>query len=371
MGRHNLIGGQGDFGFQSVRRFGMNNSIMRKILSPICLVLLLAGMLVTTLSAQLVFEGGKVKNGKFKMKDGTVLSGEAISPKGDGVIIRYDEGPDAGKFSARFKWEAFSQETLKEFLKDSRVKMFVEALIEIPPEQLADMKDEAFPERAPRPSLELKPLVGAEREFKDAGFFGALFSGKGLLLALVLYGANLFAAFEVGYFRNYHFALTCGVAAVVPFIGPLVFLCLPNRDPNKQPEETGPQSGDSSEDVMAAAEQSDAGPEEAVQAVEAVPVVAQIPATQVFKRGEVAINRRFIETKFAPFFRVILGDNEKDLRLVVKSTRGEFIGNRVSKVTQTDMTLQINNESGASVEETFPIADVFEIQIRHKDAPEQ
>lgn len=371
MDRHNLSPKEGDFGFQWEPLFGMKEYIMRKILSPFCLVLLLAGLLVTTLNAQLVFEGGKVKSGKFKMKDGRVLSGEAISPKGDGVIIRYDEGPDAGKFSSRFKWESFSQETLKEFLKDNRVKLFVEALIEIPPEQLADMKDEAFPERRPRPTLDIKPLEGAEREFKDAGFFGALFSGKGLLLALALYGANLFAAFEIGHFRNYHFALTCGVAAVVPFIGPLVFLCLPTRDPNKQPVETGPMSGDSSEEVMAAAEHAPSAEEAAPVYVEPVAVVAQIPATQVFKRGEVAINRRFIETKFAPFFRVILGDNEKDLRLVVKSTKGEFIGNRVSKVTQTDLSLQITNDAGASIEETFPITDIFEIQIRHKDAPPQ
>ena len=65
MGGHNLSQGAGDFGFQWEPQFGMKDSIMRKILSPLCLVLLLAGLLVTTLNAQLVFEGGKVKNGKL------------------------------------------------------------------------------------------------------------------------------------------------------------------------------------------------------------------------------------------------------------------------------------------------------------------
>jgi hypothetical protein len=286
-----------------------------------------------------------------------------------GVLFRYDEGEQKGKFSRRYKWEEFSQETLKEFLQDNRVKNFVQVLIEIKTEDLTAMQDEAMPERKARPPMELKPVPKAVREHTDASVFGALFSGTGLLLALLMYAANLFAAYEIAYFRNYHFAIVCGVAAVAPLIGPTVFLCLPTRSKHAEVEDTGPQPGDTA-DVMAAGHEAEVEEEAPVEA-EPLPVVAQIPATQVFKRGEVAINRRFIETKFAPFFRVIIGDNEKDLRLVIKSSKGEFVGNRVSKVTQTDLSLQITNDAGASIEETFPITDIFEIQIRHKDAPVQ
>ncbi len=371
MGGHNLSQREGIFGFQSAVKPVIFKRIMRNILSPILTVWLAVAMLATSLSAEVVVENGQVKRGKFKLKDGTEISGEVTGPNGLGVLFRYDEGEQKGRFSRRYKWEEFSQDTLKEFLQDNRVKNFVGVLIEIKPEDLSALQDEALPERKARPPLELKPVPKAVREHGDATFFGAIFSGTGLLLALVMYGANLFAAYEIAYFRNYHFAIVCGVAAVVPLIGPTVFLCLPTRSKHAEVEDTGPLPGDTA-DVMAAGTE---GEEEEAEAapvyVEPVPAVAQIPATQVFKRGEVAINRRFIETKFAPFFRVILGDNEKDLRLVIKSSKGEFVGNRVSKVTQTDLSLQITNDAGASVEETFPITDIFEIQIRHKDAPAQ
>jgi hypothetical protein len=364
----NLSHPEGIFGFQSAMRFTNIYRIMRNILSPFLTVLLAVGMLVSSLSAEVVVENGQIKKGKFKLKDGTTISGEVIGPRGDGVAFRYDEGEAKGRFSARYKWEEFTQDTLKEFLQDSRVKKFVELLIEIKTEDLTAMQEEAIPVRAPRPPLELKPVPLAVREFSGASVFGALSSGSGLLLLLAIYGANLFAAYEIAYFRNYHFALVCGVAAVAPLVGPLIFVCLPTRSKHAVVEYTGPESGDSS-DIEE--EEEEEVMEAAPVYVEPVEVVAQIPATQVFRRGEVAINRRFIETKFAPFFRVIIGDAEKDLRLVVKSSKGEFIGNRVSKVTQTDMSLQITNEAGASVEETFPITDIFEIQVRHKDAPPQ
>lgn len=363
---------------------------MRKTFNPICVLLLLVTLVAGSLRAEVVVENNQVKRGKFKLKDGSVISGEVVGPRQDGVSFRYDEGDKKGSYSPKYKWEQFSQETLKDFRQDNRVKQFVGVLIELDPEELKAAHDEAIPARPPSPPLDLKPVPNMGREFTGAGTFGALFSGSGLLVLLALYVANLFASFEVAYFRNYHFAIVCGAGAILPFLGPIVFLCLPTRpNPDAQGEELAP--GDTSADsggaaASAAAEHHghhhaeaspgdegtadySAAPAAYVEAASAASV--SIPATQVFKRGDVVINRRFIETKFAPFFRVILGDKEKDLRVVVKSSKGEFIGNRISKVTQADMTLQITDENGTSTEETFPIADLFELQIRHKDAPAQ
>ena len=355
--------------------------IMRKTFNPICLLLLLVTLVAGSLRAEVVVENGQVKRGKFKFKDGTEISGEVIGPRQDGVSFRYDDGDKKGSYSPKYKWEQFSQETLKDFRQDNRVKQFVGLLIELEPDELKAAHEEAVPVRPPTPPLEIKPVPNMGREFTGASTMGALFSGSGLIVLLFLYLANLFAAFEVAYFRNYHFSIVCGASAVVPFLGPVIFLCLPTRkDPNAESNE--PLAGDTSategsDHHHAATEDGASGAEEGadhsaapVAYVEAAAPVS-LPATQVFKRGDVVINRRFIETKFAPFFRVILGDKEKDLRVVVKASKGEFIGNRISKVTQTDMTLQITDENGTSTEETFPITDLFELQIRHKDAPAQ
>ncbi|HEY1171904.1 MAG TPA: hypothetical protein VGH19_11085 [Verrucomicrobiae bacterium] len=343
---------------------------MRRIFNPVLAVVIAVVMFASSLGAEVVVENGQVKRGKFKFKDGTEISADVSSPNQVGVLFRYTEGDMAGKFTKRYKWEEFSQETLKDFLQDNRVKNFVQLLIEIKTEDLNNVQDEALPERKSRPPVDVKPVPKAKREFADASLFGALFSGSGLMLLLAVYVANLYAAYEVAFFRNYPFPIVCGTSAVLPVLGFVIFLCMPTKEKKSAADEAHlPQPGDTAEALTA--EELEAVVEEVAPVMEAAPVVVQIPATQVFKRGEVAINRRFIETKFAPFFRVIIGDNEKDLRLVVKSSKGEFVGNRVSKVTQTDMSLQITNESGASIEETFPIADIFEIQIRHKDAPEQ
>ncbi len=357
-------------------------NIMRKTFNPIWLLLLLMAMVASSLSAEVVVENGQVKRGKFKFKDGSEISGEVVGPRQDGVAFRYDEGDKKGSYSPKYKWELFSQETLKDFRQDNRVKQFVSVLIELDPEELKAAHEESIPVRPPSPPLELKPVPNLGREFTGASTIGAMFSGTGLLLLLLIYAANLFAAYEVAYFRNYHFSIVCGVGAVAPIVGPLAFLCLPTRKKGDEVENTGPQAGDTSEsathnlaDAHAHAHDQEAGTEQHADApvayVEVAPAAVSLPATQVFKRGEVAINRRFIETKFAPFFRVIIGDNEKDLRVVVKASKGQFVGNRISKVTLSDLTLQITDENGVSVEETFPISDLFELQIRHKDAPEQ
>ncbi|HSH93082.1 MAG TPA: hypothetical protein VK968_02975, partial [Roseimicrobium sp.] len=199
---------------------------------------------------------------------------------------------------------------------------------------------------------------------------------------------NLYAAYEVAVFRRWPRAVVILPAAVVPVLTSIVFLCLPTRV-QKQGASDEEQSGDSTGPAPASAQHAEdhhhghghdhgagedhAGQEAHAHATHEEPqahVPPPIPATQVFKRGEVSINRRYIETKFAGFFRMVPSEADKDLYLVMKTARGEFLGKRVSKITTTDITLQLALEGGGS-EETFPLNDIFEIQIRHKDAPAQ
>ena len=57
--------------------------------------------------------------------------------------------------------------------------------------------------------------------------FGAFFgSGLGVLILLLLYAANVYAAYEIAIFRARPVPLVCGVAAVLPVAGPLLFLAL-------------------------------------------------------------------------------------------------------------------------------------------------
>jgi hypothetical protein len=94
---------------------------------------------------------------------------------------------------------------------------------------------------------------------------------------------------------------------------------------------------------------------------------AAVPQTQSFKRGQFTFNRRFIETKFAGFFGMVRKDAEKDLLLVIKSARGEFVVTRISDIGATDMKVDVH-AGGASQQVQIPFGEILEMQIKHKDA---
>jgi hypothetical protein len=78
-------------------------------------------------------------------------------------------------------------------------------------------------------------------------------------------------------------------------------------------------------------------------------------------------NRRFFETKLAGFLRMVPSDAEKDMIILIKSSRGEFVGNRISKLQQDDLVLQFHKGT-ASADVTIPFMEIQEVQIRHKDS---
>src|SRR6266540_3168680 len=76
--------------------------------------------------------GGIAFAGEFKQANGNILRGELASADEDGLVVKLD----VGGFSKREPWINFSQETLKELAKDSKVAPLVEPFIELEPEQI-------------------------------------------------------------------------------------------------------------------------------------------------------------------------------------------------------------------------------------------
>src|SRR6185503_6538166 len=94
---------------------------------------------------------------------------------------------------------------------------------------------------------------------------------------------------------------------------------------------------------------------------------ASLPPTQVFQRGQFTFNRRFIETKFAGYFGIIRRETEKDLVFNLKSTRGEFVVSRITRIAANDMHIEVR-KGGATSEVSVAFAEIQEIQLKHKDA---
>lgn len=199
---------------------------------------------------------------------------------------------------------------------------------------------------------------------------GAMFkSSVGLVCLLLLYAANIYAGYEIAVIRAYPPALVCGLAALVPVIGPIVFLCLPTKlasHAGETEEDQLPSAGHEAPVTDSLAHEA-AAPDPGAAAAGHSTSTAKLPQTQVFKRGQFTFNRRFIETKFAQFFPAVRRGEDKDLVLLVKSMRGEYVATRISRIAAGDMHLEVHR-GGASQEVQIPFVEIQEIHLKHKDA---
>ena len=163
-----------------------------------------------------------VQAGTYRLNDGRVLSGDPISFNESGLIVREREGG----VSARTSWDEFTQETLKQLLAEAgseKEKAYIAPYITEIVEREAKRKEIVI-QPAPKPELP-KGKTGL-----SAGFSSPVF----IVIFLILYAANIYAAFEIALFKYQLPLLVCGVSAVAPGLGPILFLCLPARaDPNR------------------------------------------------------------------------------------------------------------------------------------------
>ena len=222
----------------------------------------------------------------------------------------------------------------------------------------------APPERPAAPEITVTAIQTPPRPSGRQGIWAISASPLGWVILLILYGANLLAAYQVALYRNQPVPTVCGLAAV-PFLGvasPIIFLALPSRP---LPEEETGATGDR-ENPAAYTPPSVAHDEPEPPDSTGAPLQSDLPAPLVFRRGDYSFNRRFFETKLAGFFRVVLSAEDQDRRIYIKAARGKFVGKRISRITPTELYLQVFKED-ATAEEMIPFVEILEVQIRHKD----
>jgi hypothetical protein len=291
----------------------------------------------------------------YQLVTGEIVAGDPLAPDARGVIIKRVDG----SLSERIPWTNFTQTGLQELAKalPKQQKLLEPFLVEDEPEPVKKARQEVKFNRPPR----------LDRPDPRAGL-GALFSSPlSLTLLLLVYLANLYAAFEIALFRNYPIPLVCGIAAIAPILGPIIFLSLPTHIPKEVVEEVPHTPEQIAYEHAVAAEHvahHDHGAAEG--AVHAPRVAPGHAAATVYQRGTTMFNRRFFETKLAGFLRMVPGEAERDMVIHVKSARGEHVAQRLSKVLPNELCLQVM-KAGASSEVAIPYSEIYEIQIRHKD----
>jgi hypothetical protein len=310
--------------------------------------------------------------GSYTLTDGTKIEGDPISETDSGVVFQATDGTDLPRIS----WDKLTQDSLRALLAKAtspREKALLEPLIEELPQ-----------EKAQRKEIIVKPIQTPDRPTTHLGIMAIFASPLGLTILLILYGANLFAAYEVAVYRRQPLPTVCGLAAI-PFFGvlsPIIFIAMPTRRGEGEEETTQtrfravpPPAADK---AAPAAAQPAAGSQEQPGSAAAAPVAAQQPAAAlaqaavslpepvIFRRGEFSFNRRFFETKLTGFFRLVPSEAEKDMVVHIKSGRGDFTGRRITRITPAEIYLQTFHDN-ATADEMIPFVEILEVQIRHKD----
>lgn len=306
----------------------------------------------------------QVQADSFKLSNGQTLTGEVLptTANDQGVQIKVAEGD-----YQRVPWASFSQDDLRTFVKNQRMEPFVEPFIEI-----------SQAEKIKKTEVNIKQPPRLERPAKQSMLAALLSSSVGIFILLVLYAATIYAAYEVAIFRAQPPGLVCGLAAI-PFAGvlsPIVFLSMPTRMAQTATEmrEEAAAAATAAEQAAspAAAADDEVNPMQGQAEhpgglkLAAAEPKAQHPEPVTYPRGQYTFNRRFIETKFPGFFGVVRREADRDMVLSVKTNRGEFVGQRISRIAASDMHLEVHR--GAATEEVLiPFQEIQQIQLKHKD----
>lgn len=285
----------------------------------------------------------------FQLIDGTALTGDIVTFNDGGVTFRM-----ADDNYTNVMWTKFSQDALRQLSKNPKIKPLVEPFIEIPES-----------ERPKKPEIKIREVLKLELP-PGQSLLGALFSSPvGLFVLFVIYSANLYAGFEIAVVRARPVALVMGAAAVLPVLGPVIFLSLPMR------VAAAPTTAEAPADARIF--NVPGQPEPAAAAPGGIHIAEaswQKPAHTeplIFQRGQFTFNRRFFETKFSNFFGMTRREADRDMVLTVKTTGGVFVVQRISRIAANEAHFEV--VQGVTRREMMvPFGDIQEIQLKHKDA---
>jgi hypothetical protein len=281
-----------------------------------------------------VFSAAAAEPVSLTFTEGGSVSGDIIKLDDNGLMLRV-----AGEnyVTTNVAWSRLSQDTLKQLVANPKIKPLAEVFIE-----------PAATAHATKSDIKINPVTRLARP-ETASFLGGLVgSTLGKVLLLIVWLANLYAAYEVSIIRARPAIQVVGLAAVLPVAGPVIFLALPIR--MEKPPESKAESAVSGQPLK---------PQEEIQIVEAswkqAPEKKMEP--QIFARGKFTFNKRFVETKFAGYIGTPQGDALK-FTMEVKTNAAQFAIERIAQVAATDVIFETPNG-----QVTVALTDIQEVKL--------
>ena len=278
----------------------------------------------------------------LKLSDGGTVSGRLVAFKDQYIQVALESVGETPVYT-NVAWGRVSQETLQQLLANAQARPYATIFLDPP-----------VRERTATTEKKLS-LVTPPRLDRPQG--GSLFASPVMLVMLLLvYAANIYAGWEIGIFRQWPPAMVAAVSAFLPIIGPSIFLAMPTRRQKVEEAYEAPPPVDEVAPVV----------EEAAEPVAEQPAQPTLPQPVVYPRGQLTFNRRFFETKFAGFLKMVPGEAERDKVIFIKSARGDYTGQRLSKIEPNELFLQIRK--GVATEDVMiPFSEIYEVTVKHKD----
>lgn len=276
--------------------------------------------------------------------DGSTVSGEIVKFDDYDVMIHLDSDN-----YTNIVWPRFSQDALKQFAAN--------------PKYRADAEPFITPPALQPPSIPVNPVTRLTVPAHPSILGGLFGSSLGLFILLIIYGANLYAAYEVAVVQGRPVALVIAVSAVLPIAGPAIFLATPVKAVSQEEgrtEEALPEGGAPAPGAPAPAP----GGEE-IQIVAASWQGSQEekkPEPQVFSRGKFTLNKRFIETKFAGFIGEPKGD-AKNFAMSMKTLKDKINVECIKQIGASECILET-----PTGQLTIALSDIQEIILTPKTA---
>lgn len=280
----------------------------------------------------------------YKLIDGTALSGEIITADKDAFVLRLE----GGGYSSRIDWGKLTDESLLAMSKHPKAARFVEPYVTLPTAE--EVRRERKPLKVSEPQRVTNPKG-------SKGAFAALMTPGGLFFLGLMYLANIFFGFEVARFRWRPPALVCGLSAVLPIIGPLIFLAMPKWTP---PEEVNATQEAMAATTLAVA---DSGPslvqQMGLRTGGGAHGSEDIPRS--FKKGEFNFNRRFFETQFGMFLASAKPEEAAGLVMEFTTSSGHLVANKINRMNASEVIVQVVGGEEAPVD----YGQILDVTLRH------
>ena len=291
-------------------------------------------------------EARQLAEGEISLTNGDIIEGTVVDVDERGIVVRRD----IGGFAQRANWMQLTQQSLKKIRRLGKTNPkrykgaaeFAEPFIE-PDESEMEKSDPPGPVKGLIPP-QLPASVEATSKVAAFGSVG----GLGLLVAIAL--GSMVAGLGVAAFRDSNAMLVAGVSLFLPVIGPILFLVKPKVEYEDEYDEDEEYEYEEAEAPKGATMTDTGGGAVAAMMPEAKKMsFAQTGPKksglkpQTWTRGDTRFDRSFFQNNFPNYFKTVLGATERGLVLALKTGKREYVGQRITRISGTDVHMELLN----------------------------